>query len=116
MFLYLASCRSSSGGAQAGTGAGAGAPHAEQQQQQQQQPAPAPPKPRQIASYCRGCGGPVELAIPDGDDHWRHVCQSCGAVEFYNPKTVRPSPLRPPATQLSARVVLNEMWDAVQRQ
>jgi Nudix N-terminal len=24
-----------------------------------------------------------------GDDHWRHVCTSCGYIDFINPKMVR---------------------------
>mmetsp|Transcript_904 Transcript_904/g.2773 ORF Transcript_904/g.2773 Transcript_904/m.2773 type:complete len:292 (-) Transcript_904:501-1376(-) len=68
------------------------APQAQQPPQRQQsaqpQQAELPPKPKQLAKFCRVCGGPVQLAIPEGDDHWRHVCQACGAVEFYNPKMV----------------------------
>ena len=39
--------------------------------------AAAPTKPRQLFSYCRMCGGPMELALPEGDGQWRHVCQRC---------------------------------------
>jgi 8-oxo-dGTP pyrophosphatase MutT (NUDIX family) len=28
------------------------------------------------------------LEVPEGDDRWRHVCQSCGQVHFFNPKLV----------------------------
>ena len=65
--------------------------HLQQQQQQRrrqhQWPAAAageggpagtepPPKPKQQFKYCRMCGGPLELVLPDGN--WRHVCTQVG--------------------------------------
>ena len=34
------------------------------------------------------CGGAVELAVPAGDNRWRHVCSSCAYVDYQNPKLV----------------------------
>lgn len=28
------------------------------------------------------------MRIPEGDDQWRHICESCGQVHFFNPKLV----------------------------
>ncbi|KAL4859456.1 Nudix hydrolase 23 [Chlorella vulgaris] len=49
---------------------------------------PLPPKPRQTFSFCRMCGGPIELAMPEGDTLWRHVCQKCSFVDYQNPRLV----------------------------
>ncbi len=38
--------------------------------------------------FCSDCGGPVQLEIPEGDDRLRHVCPSCGAIHYQNPKMV----------------------------
>ncbi|EFN59419.1 hypothetical protein CHLNCDRAFT_18991, partial [Chlorella variabilis] len=38
--------------------------------------------------YCRMCGGPMELALPEGDGQWRHVCQRCSYVDYQNPRLV----------------------------
>jgi ADP-ribose pyrophosphatase YjhB (NUDIX family) len=38
--------------------------------------------------YCPSCGGPLERRTPEGDDRERHVCPSCGAVHYQNPKIV----------------------------
>ncbi len=38
--------------------------------------------------YCSHCGKPIKLKIPDGDNLPRHVCDSCGAVHYQNPKIV----------------------------
>lgn len=47
-------------------------------------------KPKQIANFCRMCGGKLDMRIPDGDDHWRHCCADCGYIDFFNPKLVQP--------------------------
>ncbi|KAL4430953.1 hypothetical protein ABPG75_006209 [Micractinium tetrahymenae] len=47
-----------------------------------------PPKPRQAFSFCRMCGGPVELALPEGDTLWRHQCTRCGYIDYQNPRLV----------------------------
>lgn len=38
--------------------------------------------------YCPECGQPVTLRIPEGDHLPRHVCTSCSAVHYQNPKIV----------------------------
>ncbi len=38
--------------------------------------------------YCSHCGHPVELRIPPGDTHTRHVCPSCDTIHYHNPKLV----------------------------
>lgn len=49
-----------------------------------------PPKPAQQFGFCRGCGSAVELVIPEGDTHWRHVCTSpgCARIDYINPRMV----------------------------
>lgn len=39
-------------------------------------------------NFCSHCGGVVNLAIPEGDNLPRHVCQRCGTVHYLNPKLV----------------------------
>lgn len=34
------------------------------------------------------CGGPVELALPEGDSLWRHQCTRCGYIDYQNPRLV----------------------------
>ncbi|WP_348759764.1 NUDIX hydrolase [Candidatus Methylocalor cossyra] len=34
------------------------------------------------------CGGPLERAIPAGDDRLRHICPNCGIVHYQNPKII----------------------------
>jgi ADP-ribose pyrophosphatase YjhB (NUDIX family) len=43
---------------------------------------------RNAINYCNQCGAPVQLLIPPGDTHLRHVCPSCGNVHYRNPKVV----------------------------
>lgn len=38
--------------------------------------------------FCSTCGGPLERAIPQGDDRPRAVCPRCGAIHYENPRTV----------------------------
>lgn len=38
--------------------------------------------------FCSECGGTVQVLIPDGDHLPRHVCGSCGAIHYRNPKVV----------------------------
>ena len=38
--------------------------------------------------YCPICGSTVTHEIPEGDDRLRHVCRSCGNVQYENPKLV----------------------------
>ena len=38
--------------------------------------------------YCPMCGSTVRHEIPDDDDRLRHVCHSCGNIQYQNPKLV----------------------------
>ncbi len=38
--------------------------------------------------YCNQCGQPVSLAIPEGDDRHRHICDSCNTIHYQNPKII----------------------------
>lgn len=38
--------------------------------------------------FCSHCGAPVEVRIPEGDTHPRHVCPACGVIHYQNPKVV----------------------------
>jgi ADP-ribose pyrophosphatase YjhB (NUDIX family) len=38
--------------------------------------------------FCSECAHPVALLIPPDDNRLRHVCQSCGAIHYQNPKMV----------------------------
>jgi ADP-ribose pyrophosphatase YjhB (NUDIX family) len=38
--------------------------------------------------YCSQCGQPVTVEVPDGDNRPRHVCRSCGAIHYENPRVV----------------------------
>lgn len=38
--------------------------------------------------FCSDCGQPVELLIPEHDHLPRHVCKSCGAIHYRNPKVI----------------------------
>lgn len=38
--------------------------------------------------HCTQCGAKVELRIPEGDSHLRHVCPQCGEIHYINPKLV----------------------------
>lgn len=38
--------------------------------------------------FCGECGQPVELKTPAGDHLPRHVCVSCSAVHYRNPKVI----------------------------
>lgn len=39
-------------------------------------------------NFCSQCGAPVQLLVPAGDNRPRHVCPSCGAIHYQNPKMV----------------------------
>jgi ADP-ribose pyrophosphatase YjhB (NUDIX family) len=39
-------------------------------------------------NYCSHCGDSVNIEIPAGDNRARHVCPSCGAIHYHNPKMV----------------------------
>ncbi len=38
--------------------------------------------------YCPMCGSAVIHEIPEDDDRLRHVCHSCGNIQYQNPKMV----------------------------
>lgn len=38
--------------------------------------------------FCSECGTKVTITIPEGDDRERHVCPSCEAIHYQNPKIV----------------------------
>lgn len=38
--------------------------------------------------FCPQCGAELELRRPPGDDRDRHLCPSCGAIHYLNPKVV----------------------------
>ena len=42
-----------------------------------------------VAAGGAQCGGRMELVLHESDSQWRHVCQSCGYVDYFNPKLVR---------------------------
>lgn len=51
---------------------------------------PAAPKPEETKDqFCRMCGTKMQLAVPKGEAAWRHVCSSCGYIDYFNPKMVR---------------------------
>jgi ADP-ribose pyrophosphatase YjhB (NUDIX family) len=39
-------------------------------------------------NYCSTCGSPVSVRIPAGDHLPRHVCETCGAIHYRNPRLV----------------------------
>ena len=39
-------------------------------------------------NYCTQCGTHVELRIPEGDSHLRHVSPQCGEIHYQNPKVI----------------------------
>lgn len=38
--------------------------------------------------FCSNCGSPVTLRVPPGDSLPRHVCDSCQAIHYQNPRMV----------------------------
>lgn len=38
--------------------------------------------------FCSQCGAPLRIEVPPGDNRPRHVCPSCGAIHYQNPKMV----------------------------
>ena len=41
-----------------------------------------------MIKFCNVCGNPVSLRIPEGDNKPRAVCESCGTIQYQNPKFV----------------------------
>lgn len=40
------------------------------------------------ATFCRQCGSPSTLRVPEGDNRARPTCDSCGTVAYDNPKII----------------------------
>jgi len=38
--------------------------------------------------FCSNCGAPVTLRVPSGDTLPRHVCDTCHAIHYQNPRMV----------------------------
>ena len=41
-----------------------------------------------IMKFCSQCGSNVILAIPDGDNLPRHICEQCNMIHYQNPKII----------------------------
>ncbi|GAB6146299.1 NUDIX hydrolase [Desulfocicer niacini] len=39
-------------------------------------------------NFCSSCGGTMEQAIPEDDEHVRAICTRCGFIHYLNPKMV----------------------------
>ncbi|MDP1527490.1 MAG: NUDIX hydrolase [Rhodocyclaceae bacterium] len=39
-------------------------------------------------NFCCTCAAPVSLKVPPGDSLPRHVCETCGAIHYRNPRLV----------------------------
>jgi len=39
-------------------------------------------------NYCSHCGHPIRVAIPEGDNRQRHVCDHCDTVHYQNPRII----------------------------
>ncbi|TDX25331.1 ADP-ribose pyrophosphatase YjhB (NUDIX family) [Modicisalibacter xianhensis] len=39
-------------------------------------------------NFCSHCGQRVRLAIPEGDDRPRYLCDDCGTIHYQNPRIV----------------------------
>lgn len=39
-------------------------------------------------NFCSSCGGSISIAIPEGDNRTRHICDDCGMIHYSNPKVV----------------------------
>lgn len=38
--------------------------------------------------FCNVCGKSVEHRVPEGDNLPRHVCSSCGHIQYFNPRII----------------------------
>lgn len=38
--------------------------------------------------HCNACGHAVEFRVPEGDHLPRHLCPSCGHIQYHNPKII----------------------------
>lgn len=41
-----------------------------------------------MINFCTQCGQEVNLLIPQGDTHQRHVCTNCGHIHYENPRLI----------------------------
>lgn len=39
-------------------------------------------------NFCSQCGTRVHVAIPDGDNRPRHICDNCGTIHYQNPRVI----------------------------
>jgi len=39
-----------------------------------------------MSQFCRKCGGSMDVGLEDTT--WRHICNSCGYIDYFNPKMV----------------------------
>ncbi|CAK0784711.1 hypothetical protein CVIRNUC_007915 [Coccomyxa viridis] len=42
----------------------------------------------QLSNFCRKCGGKIIMRQPPNENEVRHVCETCGFIDYYNPKLV----------------------------
>lgn len=40
-------------------------------------------------NFCKRCGNSMSIIVPQGEDELRHVCSSCGFIDYHNPRMVR---------------------------
>ena len=40
------------------------------------------------AKFCNLCGHAVDYRVPEGDHLPRHVCPSCGNIQYFNPRAI----------------------------
>lgn len=38
--------------------------------------------------FCNACGTSVDLRVPEGDHLPRHICPSCGHIQYFNPRVI----------------------------
>ena len=38
--------------------------------------------------FCNACGSRVEHRVPEGDQLPRHLCPSCGHIQYFNPRVI----------------------------
>lgn len=43
---------------------------------------------KSLIKFCNSCGAPVDHRVPEGDSLLRAVCDSCGHIQYENPKVV----------------------------
>lgn len=39
-------------------------------------------------NFCSHCGNSVRVAIPEGDNRPRHICDHCGTIHYQNPRII----------------------------